>query len=200
MNKKTLLILAPIAVIAALALSRLLPHMPNFAPITALALFGAVYLDRKWAFIVPIFAMLLSDYLLLYVNPFGTQLFNFSQLQPITALYHGTLPAVYASFLLSGLMGLWLKSRKSPVNVVAIAALCSIQFFLITNAATWAIGSMYPHDLSGLLLSYIAGLPFLQGTLFGDLFYTCTFFGVYELARAYARYRTNAQHSVAIVS
>ena len=42
--------------------------MPNFAPITAMALFGAVYLDRRYAFIVPLAAMLISDYLLLYIN------------------------------------------------------------------------------------------------------------------------------------
>ena len=50
--------------IALAALSRLLPHPLNFAPITALALFGAVYLDKKHAFIVPVAAVLISDYFL----------------------------------------------------------------------------------------------------------------------------------------
>jgi hypothetical protein len=44
------------------AMSRLLPHPPNFAPIAAIALFGSAHFDRKWkAFLVPLAAMLLSD-------------------------------------------------------------------------------------------------------------------------------------------
>ena len=43
----------------AAALSRLLPHPANVTPVTALALFGAVYFDRKFlAFLVPLAAFL----------------------------------------------------------------------------------------------------------------------------------------------
>ena len=42
------------------ALSRLVPHPVNVAPITALALFGGVYLDKKHTFIVPLGAMLIA--------------------------------------------------------------------------------------------------------------------------------------------
>ena len=44
------------------ALSRLLPHLPNFTPVAAIALFGGAFLpDRKSAFIIPFAAMFLSD-------------------------------------------------------------------------------------------------------------------------------------------
>jgi len=44
------------------ALSRLLPHPPNFAPITAIALFGGAYFtNKRLAFLVPIIVMVLSD-------------------------------------------------------------------------------------------------------------------------------------------
>ena len=44
------------------ALSRLLPHPPNFAPITAMAVFGGiVYRYRRAAVIAPLLALLLSD-------------------------------------------------------------------------------------------------------------------------------------------
>ncbi len=171
----------PATVVFALALARLLPHMPNFAPITAMALFGAVYLDKRYAFTVPLAEMLLSDYLVLYINPFGSPMFNFSHLYPPQALYHGALPAVYASFLISGLVGLWLKNHKSPTNVVLASAVCSTQFFLLTNAAVWMSG-MYDRSILGLWESYVAGIPFFQGTLLGDFFYTATLFGAYELA------------------
>ena len=43
------------------AMSRLLPHPPNFAPIGGMALFGAAYFSKRyWAFIVPIAAVWIS--------------------------------------------------------------------------------------------------------------------------------------------
>ena len=171
----------PVSIIGALALARLLPHMPNFAPITAMALFGGVYLQKKYAFVIPLLAMLISDYLLLYVNPFASPMFNFSHLLPPQALFHSALPIVYLSFIISGLAGLWLKNHKTPVFIVLAAAFCSIQFFLLTNGAAWLVG-MYGPGLSGLTAAYIAGIPFFQGTMLGDFFYTTLLFGAYELA------------------
>jgi hypothetical protein len=44
------------------AMTRLLPHPPNFAPITAMAVFGAIrYGSRRTAVIAPLLALLLSD-------------------------------------------------------------------------------------------------------------------------------------------
>ena len=54
---------AALAVFA--ACSRLLPHPPNFAPVAAVALFGAATLPRRWAAaVVPLAALLASDLLL----------------------------------------------------------------------------------------------------------------------------------------
>lgn len=48
------------------AISRLVPHMFNFAPMSAMGLFGAAYFTRKWqAFFIPVAATWLSD---LYLN------------------------------------------------------------------------------------------------------------------------------------
>lgn len=176
----------PIGIVFALALARLVPHMPNFAPISAMALFGGVYLTRRYAFLAPLLAMLISDYLLLYINPFGSPAFNFSHLYSPLMLYHSALPAVYASFIISGLVGLWLKNHKHPVAIVGASMFCSVQFFLITNAAVW-LGGMYGPGLSGLAASYIAGIPFFQGTMLGDFFYTATLFGAYETLLAMRR-------------
>lgn len=180
-NIKKMSIWVPIIVIFALALSRLLPHMPNFAPITAMAIFGGVYMSKRYALIVPLIAMLISDYLLLYVTPFGAQMFNFSQVYAPQALFHSALPIVYLSFIISGLVGLWLKNHKTPIYIVLAAFFCSIQFFLLSNAAAW-MGGMYDRSIIGLWEAYIAGIPFFQGTMLGDFFYTTLLFGAYELA------------------
>jgi hypothetical protein len=169
----------PFLIITVAAILRLVPHMPNAAPITAMALFGGAYLNKKYALIIPLVAMLISDYLLLYINPFSSQLINVTRLYPPQALLHSTTLAVYSSFLISGFVGLWLKNRKTVRNIVFASLFSSIQFFLITNAAVWVAG-MYDRSILGLWESYIAGIPFYRGTALGDLFYTAVFFGGYE--------------------
>jgi hypothetical protein len=76
------------------AFSRLLPHPANFTAIGAIALFGGVYLEKRFAFVVPILAMLMSDYFI--------------------GFYSG-MYWVYGSFVLIGLIGVWLKNHKKPL-------------------------------------------------------------------------------------
>ena len=62
------------------AASRLIPHPPNFAPITATALFGGAYFsDKRLAFVVPLTAMFLSD---------------------VVIGLHTLMPVIYGSFAL----------------------------------------------------------------------------------------------------
>jgi len=147
--------------------ARLFPHAPNAAPITALALFGAVYLPKKFAFI-PLIALFISD---LFIGFYG-----------ITMIY------VYSSFLLVGLIGLWLKEEKSIVNTIGAALVSSVLFYLITNFGVWANPqSFYSKDIYGLIESYYFGIPFFRNTLLGDLGYTALFFGGYEIAQILAK-------------
>lgn len=187
MKKTFSKIVNPLLIIAFAVILRLVPHAPNFAPITATALFGGVYLSKRASLIIPLATLLLSDYLLLYVNPFSSQPFNFSYIHPLSSLwYDSTVIAVYGSFLISGLIGLYLRRHKSFSNIVASSLFASIQFFLITNAAVWLAGS-YDRSILGLWQSYVAGVPFFKGTLLGDLFYTGLFFGSYELLLYFAK-------------
>jgi len=156
--------IAPALIIIAAVGLRLVPHMPNFAPIGAMALFGGAYLDKRLAILLPLAAMLVSDFFIGFYSPV-------------------VMLSVYGSFVLVGLMGMQLRNRKNPKNVTLAAITSSILFFLITNFAVWAAGS-YSRGLEGLLASYIAGIPFFRGTLLGDLFYTVLFFGGFELLKS----------------
>lgn len=147
------------------ALCRLLPHPPNFAPITAIALFGALYLPRRLALVLPLSAMLLSDAL---IGFYGWPL----------------MASVYGSFALSGLIGFWVRGWKNPATVVGGTMLCSGLFFLITNAAVWRFTPMYPSTLDGLAQSYAMALPFFRNTLLGDFFYVGLLVGTVEAVRA----------------
>ena len=166
-------------------LLRLLPHMPNFAPIAATALFGGAYINKRYAILVPLITMAISDYLLLYIHPFQSTMVDFSHIYSVTAMFHSATVYVWSSFVISGLIGIWLKKHKKPGYIFAACLLSSLQFFLITNYGVWA-GGMYSRGFAGLMQSYIMGLPFFKWTILGDLFYTGVFFCSYEAARKLA--------------
>jgi hypothetical protein len=169
-----------LSIVFSAVVMRLVPHIPNFAPMTAAALFSAAYLPKRYALIIPLAAAAISDYLLLYVSPFSQQIFNFSRVQPLSAMINGTTAWVWGSFMISGLLGLLLRKNPGVLRIGSITLLASLQFYLITNFGVWAAGA-YARNLSGLGASYVAGLPFLRWTMLGDLFYTAGFFGIYAL-------------------
>jgi len=149
---------------------RFLPHAPNFAPITAIAIFGGAYLSRRSAFVLPLAAMLVSDYFIGFYNP-------------------AVMASVYLSFAVSGLLGVWLRTRKNVANALGVTLFASIQFYALTNFAVWAFGTLYPKTAAGLLSSYINALPFFRNTLLGDVFYVGVLFGIYETVRYFVSLR-----------
>ena len=161
--------------ILAAALSRLLPHWPNFTPVGAMALFGAAYFPRKVvAFLAPILALYLSDLLLnnlLYAEYYDGFTWAISS------------PWVYAAFLLIIGIGMLLRGRVSAVAVGGSALAASVVFFLITNFGVWAssLNLLYPKSFAGLMACYAAGLPYFWNTLAGDLFFSGVLFGAYAL-------------------
>ena len=162
--------LLPYFLIFAGALLRLVPHLPNFAPIGAVALFGAVYLKKRDALWVPILAMVASDFFIGFD----------SVVSRIT---------VYGSFLIVGLIGLWVRNHKNLGTVLGGSLFGSVMFYLITNFAYFYPPVMYSHDLNGVVSSYFNALPFFRNTLLSDLFYVSAMFGVYEVVRIWANSR-----------
>lgn len=158
------------------ALLRVLGHYqliglpPNFAPVSAIAMFAAVTLPRRLALIVPVALMVISDWLIgWYFLPI--------------------MLTVYACFGVSTLIGLWLKRRVTLGRVLGSSLVGSTFFFLVTNAADWGFGNWYAHTAAGLGQAYLAGLPFFRNTVLGDLAYTGLAFGVYGAVMVYFRRR-----------
>ena len=94
--------------------------------------------------------------------------------------------AVYTCFLINVWIGRTMLRSVTPIRVGAAAFLCSLQFFLITNATVWLAGVLqhspyWAPGFAGLLQSYAAGLPFWGRTLTGDLLFSAALFGTYEL-------------------
>jgi hypothetical protein len=160
----------PLLLIVAAAASRLLPHPPNVTPVAALALFGAVHLDRRVALVVPLAALLLSDLVL--------------------GFYQGMI-WVYGSFVLIGLVGFWLKRHPGIVPAAGATLVSSVLFFIVTNFGFWTTGLLYPMDGAGLLECYAAAIPFFRNTLIGDAAYVTLLFGASALVRPYFQDRTS---------
>lgn len=156
------LLIHPIFIIAIAASMRLVPHPPNFAPIAAMALFGGAYLNKWYAFAIPLVALFISDLVIGLYSPI-------------------VMTSVYGSFIFSGFIGMWLKKRRNIRTIILGAIGSSVMFFLVTNFAVWLNG-FYPRNITGLLESYTLAMPFYRNTLMGNLFYTAAFFGAYELA------------------
>lgn len=152
-------------VIAVAVVLRVIPHPANVVPIAAMALFGGATLDRKYALVIPLLALFISD---LFLGFYGSMVF------------------VYGSFILIGFIGMWLKNHCRVQTVIAGTLVSSILFFLITNFGVWAEGALYPKTVQGLLHAYVMGIPFFRNTLIGDMFYTGLFFGTYALIKKVA--------------
>lgn len=150
----------PFLIIGIAVVLRLIPHPANFAPIGAMALFGGTYLNKKYALAVPLFAMFVSD---LFLG------------------FHNTMGFVYGSFLLTGIIGMWLRNHKNVRNVIGVSLVSSILFFLITNFGVWLVGNIYPKTIVGLIECYVAAIPFFRNTILGDFVYTGVFFVGYEM-------------------
>jgi hypothetical protein len=96
--------------------------------------------------------------------------------------FHKLMPVVYASFLLSVAIGLWLRDRRTVARISLATVLGAVQFFIIVDLGVWALGSTYPHTREGLLACYVAAIPFLWNMLASDAFYSALLFGGYALA------------------
>jgi len=163
-----------VALILAAAASRMIPHPYNFAPMSAMALFGAAHFGRKaWAFGIPLLATWLSD---LFLN---NVVYNHYQ-DGFVWLYDGWYWP-YGTFALIALLGMITLRRITVPRIIGSSLGASAIFFLITNLACWPGNAMYAQDFGGLMACYAAGLPFLGGTVLGDFAYSGLLFGSFAV-------------------
>src|SRR5258708_10550588 len=147
-------------------LGSLVPHPDNFTPVLAVALFGGAMLPGGVAYLIPLGAMVASD--LLLGNAFTS-----------------TTAVVYGCFLIAAGLGKWLgRNRTWPKTALATLG-GSVLFYVVTNFAVWIEPhALYEHTLDGLLECYWMAVPFFRNSLAGDLFWTFSLFGLFDLAQS----------------
>ncbi len=161
-------VLVAVSMILAGVVSRFIPHLPNFTPIGAMALFGGAVLNRKHvAYLIPVVSLFISN-LIFEVLRNGEG-------------FNSQLLWVYGSMLLITRLGVLLQERDHRQSMVLASLTGSLLFFAITNFGVWAAG-FYGSGLTALTNCYISGIPFFGNTILGDLFYNMLFFGGFALA------------------
>ena len=164
------------AMILLAAFSRVIPHMPNFSPLGVIGLFGAAHLNKKWqAFVIPITATWLSD---LFIDNV-----IYAQYYPTFTWFYDGFYWQYGSYSLIALSGLIIFKKVNAQRVLGGALASTTIFFLISNFGSWIGSNFYPQTFEGLITCYEAGIPFLKGTVLGDLFYSIILFSSFGIAQ-----------------
>lgn len=169
----------------AAALSRVVPHPSNVAPMAAVALFGACVFQRRWAAVVMPFAALLLSDVLIEITHRAVQGTPWEAYQRSWGFYSGQW-LNYACLLVTVGLGFLLRNRRTVGAVASVTLLNAVVFFLLSNFLVWAQGGagMYPKTFQGLMLCYEMALPFFRNSLLGDAFYVTLLFGGLALAEA----------------
>lgn len=150
-----------------LALSRLIPHPPNFTPLGAMAILaGTAVKDLRWALIIPLTAMLLSDAMI------G---------------FHSSLLFVYGAVALMVVLSRIMLHSYSVTKLALTALIVSVVFYLVTNFGAWLSHGMYPLTLNGLWQSYLAGIPFFRNTLLSNFLFTAISFYILTFLPAHKK-------------
>jgi hypothetical protein len=166
-------------------LSRIVPHPPNAVPMGAIALYAGARLPRRWAFLVPVAAMLLSD----LVMDFG-HFYAWSGFDPARLVSYATFAAIAALGSLPRREGAalsWTRlARWSGMSLMA-----STIFFVMSNLAAWRAPELgYPATFAGLVTCFTMAIPFFPYTLLADLAgTTLLFFGLDPLRERLLRAR-----------
>jgi hypothetical protein len=142
---KTLLI--SIGIFSALALSRFIPHPPNFTSLIALSFYVPVLLGLRFLPVL-IISFAVTDLII------G---------------YHSGTHWTWGSILLIGILSQYF--TKSLSWRLGGALLGAILFFLITNFGVWTTG-MYGLSIEGLYLCFALAVPFFTYSVISTLLFS----------------------------
>jgi hypothetical protein len=143
--------------------------LPNFSPLMAAALCGAVFIPGVAGLVISVVALLISDALLNL--HYGAPLLSAQMLW--------TLPC----YLIAVGFGWILRERGAGLwPILGGTLMASLLFYLVTNTGSWLGLAAYPQNFAGWVQAMTTGLPgypptwsFLRNSLLGDLLFAALF-------------------------
>jgi hypothetical protein len=183
------LILAAAAyrIVTGLAIHSGTTWLSNFAPLTAIALCGAVYFPPKYKFTVPLTALFISDIVL-----------NIHYSAPLLV---PLMVCRYFALALVGWLGLALANRALLKTLLTASLAGSTLFYVVTNVFSWLSDPGYAKNFAGFIQALTVGLSqysatpawmFFRNSVVSDLLFTGLFVVCMKLARSSERSRSTS--------
>ena len=142
----------PITLVLILALSRLIPHPPNFTPIIAVAIMRAYFFKNVYfSLAVLLISMFISDIFI--------------------GFYNNMLLIYFTISLISFTFFQFAKILNSK-NLLFFSLAGSVIFFVISNFGVWLFGDLYEKNLNGLIYCYTLAIPFFVNTILSTILYS----------------------------
>ena len=86
---------------------------------------------------------------------------------------------MWSWYLVPCLLGMLLRNRVKPLNVLGAGLGTGLGFFLTSNLAVWAFGNIgYAHNFAGLMECYAKAIPFARNGIISDVLFSAVFFGI----------------------
>mgnify|MGYP001184587062 FL=1 len=121
------------------------PNLLNFSPVIAIFLVGGAYFRGKFSLIIPLFAVVVSDFTL--AKNYGSNL-----IEPFMAV-------TLISYILVFFIGRKLNRTHSLVKIFSSGILSAIAFHLITCSFSWLANPAYTKSPAGWIQAMIMGEP-----------------------------------------
>ncbi len=144
-----------IGIFLALAVSRFIPHPPNFTSLLSLAFYVPIFFGLRYLPVL-LLSFIITD---LFIG------------------FHGLATFTWGSLILIGLLPRYFNS--GVLTRVSGSLAGAVIFFIITNFGVWTNGS-YGYELNGLILCYTLAIPFFVYNLISTFIFSGIFEGIHK--------------------
>ena len=154
-------LMIPIIMIALLVISRMISDIPNFTATIALIMFTSYLIrDKFLSVLVILVSQIISD---LYIGIYSSMFF------------------VYGAYFFIALLSPIIMNKLSFKSVLISSLVTPTIFYIVSNFGVWITGSTYPLSLDGLIMCYVAGIPFFDETLLSTVVFSVTIYVMMKL-------------------
>tara|TARA_X000001036_G_scaffold417181_1_gene434925 strand:- start:229 stop:744 length:516 start_codon:yes stop_codon:yes gene_type:complete len=154
-------LMIPIIMMTLLIISRMISDIPNFTATIALIMFTSYLIrDKFLSVLVILVSQIISD---LYIGIYSSMFF------------------VYGAYVFIALLSPIIMNKLSFKSVLVSSLVTPTIFYIVSNFGVWITGSTYPLSLDGLIMCYVAGIPFFDETLLSTVVFSVTIYVMMKL-------------------
>ncbi len=154
-------LMIPVIMMTLLVISRMISDIPNFTSTIALIMFTSYLIrDKFLSVLVIIVSQIISD---LYIGIYSSMFF------------------VYGAYVFIALLSPIIMNKLNFKSVLISSLVTPTIFYIVSNFGVWITGSTYPLSLDGLIMCYVAGIPFFDETLLSTVVFSVTIYVMMKL-------------------